>query len=58
MMCNQSGTHIGRKGANNISVETVCGSTVRLVFAAETDRKIPEIVGQILKGAYLQHQRV
>lgn len=58
MMCNQSKAHTGRKNANNISVETVCGSTVRLVFAAETDCKIPEIVGQILKGAYRQRQRV
>jgi len=39
-----------------ITVENVCGISVRLVFAGENNREVPEIVGDILKGAYLQRQ--
>ena len=48
----------GRRKANSPSVVTICGTSVQLVFAAESNVKIPEIVGQILKGAYLQRQSV
>lgn len=45
-------------GRNTPSMVTICGTSVQLVFAAESNGKIPEIVGQILKGAYLQRQSV
>lgn len=42
---------------NSILV-TVGDIVVRLVFADKKNGEIPEIVGNILKGAYLQHQCV
>ncbi len=43
---------------NNCFWETVCGIAVQLVFADKKNNEIPEIVGNILKGAYLQRQSV
>lgn len=39
-------------------LETVCGMVVQLVFADKKNSEVPEIVGSILKGSYLQHQSV
>lgn len=37
---------------------TVCGTAVRLIFANKMNNEVPEIVGKILRGAYLQRQSV
>lgn len=37
---------------------TVCGTAVRLIFANKMNDEVPEIVGKILKGAYLQRQNM
>lgn len=37
---------------------SVCGMAVRLVFAEKKNGEVPKIVGNILKGAYLQRQSV
>lgn len=58
MTYSQSKEPTRRKKANTPSMVTIYGTPVRLVFAAESNGKIPEIVGQILKGAYLQRQSV
>ena len=42
----------------NSTLVTVCGTAVRLVFANKMNNEVPEIVGKILKGAYLQRQSV
>ncbi len=42
---------------NSIQV-TICGMAVRLTFADKKNGEVPEIVGNILKGAYLQRQSV
>ena len=42
---------------NSILV-TVGDIVVQLVFADKKNGEVPEIVGKILKGAYLQHQCV
>lgn len=42
----------------NSTLVTVCGTAVRLVFANKMNDEVPEIVGKILKGAYLQRQSV
>jgi hypothetical protein len=43
-----------RKKVADTTVETVCGITVQLVFAPEQNREIPSVIGNILKGVYLQ----
>lgn len=58
MMNSQSKELTGKGKVNSTSAVTICGTPVQLVFAAETNGKIPEIVAQILKGAYLQRQSV
>ena len=58
MTYSQSKESTGRKKANTPLMVTICGTSVQLVFTAESNGKIPEIVGQILKGAYLQRQSV
>ncbi len=45
-------------GQERTTVENVCGISVRLIFAGENNCEVPEIVGDILKGAYLQRQSV
>lgn len=40
----------------NSTLVTVCGTAVRLIFANKMNDEVPEIVGKILKGAYLQRQ--
>lgn len=42
----------------NGTLVTVCGTAVRLIFANKVNDEVPEIVGKILKGAYLQRQSV
>ncbi len=42
----------------NGTLVTICGMAVRLVFADKKNGEVPEIVGNILKGAYLQRQSV
>ena len=56
--------HNNSEGRNNQTAEknstlvTVCGTAVRLIFANKMNDEVPEIVGKILKGAYLQRQSV
>lgn len=57
-MYSQSTESNGKKKTGTPSVVNICGIPVQLVFAVETNGKIPEIVAQILKGAYLQRQSV
>lgn len=54
----QSKECVEKEKANSGSEVTACGIPVQLVFAAETNGAIPDIVGQILKGAYLQRQSI
>lgn len=42
----------------NSMLVTVGDIVVRLVFADKKNGEVPEIVGNILKGAYLQHRSV
>ena len=42
----------------NSMLVTVGDIVVRLVFADKKNGEVPEIVGTILKGAYLQHHCV
>lgn len=42
----------------NSTLVTVCGMVVRLIFADKKNGEVPEIVGNILKDAYLQRQSV
>lgn len=48
----------GQENVKNSMLVTVCGVAVRLVFADKKNGEVPEIVGNILKGAYLQRQSV
>lgn len=45
-----------RESEKNSILVTICGVAVRLVFADKMNCEVPEIVGNILKGAYLQRQ--
>ncbi len=47
-----------QENVKNGILESVCGISVQLVFADKTNSEVPEIVGSILKGAYLQRQSV
>ena len=42
----------------NSMLVTVGDIVVQLVFADKKNGEVPEIVGNILRGAYLQHQSV
>lgn len=55
-MCNHREECMGREDADNALTETTFGVSVQLVFAAESNGEVPEIVGSILKSAYLQRQ--
>jgi len=58
MYYSQSKECAEKKKANSSSEVTVCGIPVQLVFAAEANGTISDIVGQILKSAYLQRQSI
>lgn len=47
-----------QNGMKNSMLVTVGDIVVRLVFADKKNGEVPEIVGNILKGAYLQQQSV
>lgn len=47
-----------RETVKNSMLVTACGMAVRLVFADKKNGEVPEIVGNILKGAYLQYQGI
>ena len=48
----------GQNSMKNSMLVTVGDIVVRLVFADKKNGEVPEIVGNILKGAYLQQQSV
>lgn len=47
-----------QEAVKKTALVTVCGMAVRLVFAEKKNGEVPQIVGNILKGAYLQRQSV
>ena len=47
-----------KQNNQNGMLVTVGDIVVRLVFAEEKNSEVPEVVGNILKGAYLQRQSV
>lgn len=48
----------GDASTKNVEIVTVCGMAVRLVFAEKKNGEVPKLVGNILKGVYLQRQGV
>lgn len=58
MMHNNSESRNNQTAEKNSTLVTVCGTAVRLIFANKMNDEVPEIVGKILKGAYLQRQSV
>lgn len=58
MRYNQSEPYWGKRTSTGAFVATVCDISVQLVFASQKSGDIPQIVGEILKSAYLQHQGV
>ncbi len=58
MTCETFGIEDKREKGMVKTLETVCGIAVQLVFSDQQNREIPEIVGNILKGAYLQRQGI
>lgn len=58
MRCDNPEKRDEHESERNGILVTICGMAVRLVFAEKKNGEIPEIVGNILKGAYLQRQSV
>jgi len=58
MTYNHSEIRNDQVAEKNSTLVTVCGTAVRLIFANKMNDEVPEIVGKILKGAYLQRQSV
>lgn len=58
MMSNHSESWNDQGTEKNGTLVMVCGTAVRLIFANKMNDEVPEIVGKILKGAYLQRQSV
>lgn len=56
MKCNDVEKQKDQSGMKNSMLVTIGDIVVQLVFAEDKNGEVPKIVGNILKGAYLQRQ--
>lgn len=58
MKCDYLEKQVNQNSMKNSMMVTVGDIVVQLVFADKRNSEVSEIVGNILRGAYLQHQSV
>ena len=58
MKCDYLEKQVNQNSMKNHMLVTVGDIVVQLVFADKKNGEVPEIVGNILRGAYLQSQSV